>query len=86
MEVQIGHVTHYYTHLGVASVVVDSDEIKVGDLIHIKGHTTDLTQPVESIEYEHEHIDHADTGKNVGIKVREHVREHDAVMKVVTAG
>lgn len=83
MEVQVGHVTHYYTHLGVAAVEIDDDEIDVGDTVHIKGHTTDLVQPVESIELNHQHIDAATPGENVGIKVRDHVREHDAVLKVL---
>lgn len=83
MEVEVGHVTHYYNHLGVAAVVVERDEIDEGDLIHIKGHKTDVIQPVESIELEHHHIDVAKPGQNVGIKVKEHVREHDSVRKVV---
>jgi putative protease len=83
MEVQVGHVTHYYSHLGVAAIVVESGELDVGDTIHIKGHTTDFTQPVESIELEHQHIHEAKPGQNVGIRVRDHVREHDAVLKVL---
>ncbi len=85
MEVQVGHVTHYYSHLGVAAVAVESDQVNVGDLIHIKGRTTDVVQPVESLELEHHSIDHAEPGQNVGVKVRQHVREHDAVMKVMAA-
>ena len=83
MEVQVGHVTHYYSHLGVAAVVIESDELTLGDTIHIKGHTTDLIQPVNSMEYEHGHIQEAHPGANIGIKVQEHVREHDVVLKVL---
>jgi len=79
----VGHVTHYYSHLGVAAVEVEDDDIEIGDTIHIKGNTTDLVQPVESIELEHEHIDNALPGQNVGIKVKDHVREHDKVFKVI---
>lgn len=82
MEKRVGHVTHYYSHLGVAAVAVEDEDIEVGDTIHIKGHTTDLVQPVEMIELEHHRIDDALPGQNVGIKVRDHVREHDAVLKV----
>ena len=82
MEVQIGRVTHYFTHLGVAGVRVESQTLKVGDTIHITGHTTDLTQPVESMQLEHEPIEEAKPGQDIGIKVREHVREHDIVFKV----
>lgn len=83
MEVRVGHVTHYYSHLGVAGVEVESGEINVGDIIHVKGHTTDFIQPVNSIELEHGHIDKAEPGQNIGIKVVEHAREHDWVMKVI---
>jgi len=83
VEVQIGRVTHYYTHLGVAVVQVESDGLKIGDTIHITGHTTDLTQPVESMQVEHEEIQEAKAGQDIGLKVREHVREHDIVSKVV---
>jgi len=83
MEIRVGHVTHYYSHLGVAAIEVETGDLKVGDTIHIKGHTTDLTQPVESMEFEHQKIAEARPGQSVGIKVKEHVRENDAVMKVV---
>jgi len=83
VEVRVGHVTHYYSKLGVAAIEVEPGGLKVGDMIHIKGHTTDLTQTVESIEYEHQRIGEAQPGQNVGIKVKDHVREHDVVFKVV---
>jgi putative protease len=51
----------------------------VNDRVHIKGHTTDITQTVDSMEYEHQHVDAASAGQSVGIKVKDHVREHDIV-------
>ena len=45
----IGRVTHYYSHLSVAAVALTSP-LKVGDQIHIHGHTTDLVQTVGSLE------------------------------------
>ncbi len=78
-EVAAGVVTHYYSHLGVAVIQVNKGEIKTGDTIHIKGHTTDFSQQVESMEYEHQHIDMATAGRSVGLKVKDHVREHDIV-------
>ena len=83
MEVQVGRVTHYYTHLGVAALLIEAEGLKVGDTIHIKGHTTDLTQTVDSMQLEHEDIQEAKPGQNIGIRVREHVREQDAVLKVM---
>ena len=81
-EVAAGVVTHYYSHLGVAVIQVNKGEIKVGETIHIKGHTTDFTQQVDSMEYEHQHIDRAPAGRSVGLKVKDHVREHDIVYLV----
>lgn len=80
-EEAIGVVTHYYSHLAVAIVQVNKGEIRTGDTIHIKGHTTDLTQDVESMEYEHQHVEAASAGMSVGIRVKDHTREHDIVYK-----
>jgi hypothetical protein len=81
-EVAAGVVTHYYSHLGVAVIQVNKGEIKVGDTIHLKGHTTDFIQLVDSMEYEHQHIDRAPAGRSVGLKVKDHAREHDIVYLV----
>lgn len=83
MEVQVGHVTHYYNHLGVAAIEVEDGELKVGDKIHIKGHTTDYVQPVTSIELEHHKIAEAHPRQNIGIKVDVPVHEKDTILKVI---
>lgn len=82
MEKQIGRVTHYFGKVGVAAIELE-DELKVGDTIHIKGHTSDWTQKVESMQIEHRDVQSAGPGDVVGIKVNEHAREHDVVYKVV---
>jgi hypothetical protein len=81
-EEALGTVTHYYSHLGVALVQINKGTLKTGVTIHIKGHSTDITQQVESLEYEHQHIDQANAGQLVGLKVTDHVREHDIVYLV----
>ena len=81
-EERIGVVTHYYSHIEVAAMVLEG-QLTVGDTIHVKGHTTDFTQKVDSIQREHESVARAGKGEDVGIKVREHAREHDVVFKVV---
>jgi putative protease len=81
-EQAVGVVTHYYSHLGVAVIQVNTGVIKTGDRIRIKGHTTDFTQAVGSMEYEHRHIDQAAAGQSVGVKVFDHAREHDIVYLV----
>lgn len=81
-EQEIGLITHYFGHISVAAVQITDGELRVGDTVHIKGHTTDFTQPVESLEIEHESVEVARPGDDVAMKVKEHAREHDIVYKV----
>lgn len=81
-EEAIGIVTHYYSHLGVAIVQVNRGSLNTGDRIHITGHTTDISQTVASMEYEHLHVEQAGPGQSVGIKIAGHAREHDIVYLV----
>ena len=81
-EEAIGTVTHYYSHLNVAVVQLNKGALQTGDTIHVKGHSTDFTQTVESMEYEHQHADRATAGQCVGIRVNDHPREHDIVFRV----
>ncbi len=53
---RVGTVVHYYGNLSVAIIELDTGALKVGDTIHIKGHTTDFQQPVESMEIDHVHV------------------------------
>lgn len=80
-ERQVGVVTHYWSHLGVAGVHL-TEPIDVGSHIHILGHTTDFEQDVGSMQIEHHEVPHANPGDDVGIRVADHVREHDAVYKL----
>jgi putative protease len=80
-EKQIGTITHYYGHISVGIIQL-SDVLKVGDTIHIKGHSSDFTQTVESMQIEHANVQEAKAGDMVGIKVTQKVHEHDKVYKV----
>lgn len=81
-EEKIGIVTHYWNHLHVAGVKMTDGELKIGDTIRIKGHTSDFTQQVESMRIEEETIEAARAGDDIGLAVIEHAREHDEVFKV----
>ncbi len=81
-EEVIGKVTDYFAKIGVAGIQVTSGALSVGDTIRIKGHTTDLTQAVDSIQVEHESVQRAEAGQAVGIRVKERVRRGDSVLKV----
>jgi translation elongation factor EF-1alpha len=77
---ELGIVTHYFDHIGVAVVKLKA-ELKKGDKIHIKGHTTDFVQVVKSMQIEHDKIEKAAKGKEIGLKVDDAVREHDILVK-----
>jgi hypothetical protein len=79
---RIGVVTHYYSHLSVATLRLESGTLRVGDVIHIRGHTTDFSQPVESLEVNHSPATEVGPKDDFGLKVVGHVREHDVVYKV----
>jgi translation elongation factor EF-1alpha len=81
-EERIGRISNYYNKLGVATIFLEN-ELAVGDTIHIKGHTTDFTQNLESMQIEHKNVEYAKEGDCIGIKIKEHAREHDIVYKVV---
>jgi len=81
-ETQIGKVTHYFSKAGVAAIEITSGSLSVGDTIHIHGHTSDFTQAVDSMQLDNQPVTTATPGQSVGIKVKEHAREHDAVYKV----
>ena len=81
-EIEIGKVTHYFGHLNVAAMQIASGSLAVGDTIHIKGHTTDVTTRVESMQVNHVEVREALVGDAVGLRVPGHVREHDRVFKV----
>ncbi len=81
-EQKIGTVIHYWGKIGVAGVNISNGELRIGDTIHIKGHTSDFTQAVESIQMENQSVEVASPGDEVGIRVVEQTREDDEVFKV----
>jgi putative protease len=81
-ETKVGVVTHYFGKVGVAVIKATDGDIRVGDTIRIKGHTSDHTQVVESMQVEHQPIAVIAVGKDAGVKVGAHLHEHDVVYKV----
>lgn len=79
---EVGIVTHYFSKIGVAIVEL-SDTLSVGDCILIKGMTTTVEQSVDSMQIEHANVKKAETGKSIGLKVSDRVREGDTVYKIV---
>jgi len=81
-EIGIGTITHYYGNISVAIIQL-SDNLKVNETIHIKGHSSDFTQSVASMQIEHKDVSEAKAGDLIGIKVIQKVHPHDKVFKVV---
>jgi len=82
-EQRIGVVTHYYSHLSVATLRLEPGAtLRIGDVIHILGHTTDFSQRVESLEVDRKSVFEVGSNDDFGLKVIDHAREHDIVFKV----
>ncbi len=81
VEKEVGKVSGYFSHVEVAAIKLSAG-LKVGDKIHIKGHTTDIEQNVEGIQIEKKEVKKAKKGDHIGIKVSEKVRPHDKVFLV----
>ena len=80
-EKEIGRVSGYFSHVGVAAIKLSSG-LKVGDKVHVRGHTTDFTVKVGGIQIERTAVKEAKKGDHVGIKVPDKVRPNDAVFLV----
>ncbi|MFP6562854.1 MAG: translation elongation factor-like protein [Myxococcota bacterium] len=79
-EEEIGRVEDYFAKVGVIALKL-GEPLAVGDRIRVKGHTTDFTQPVKSIQIEHESVERAKRGASVGIRVKKRCRRGDRVYR-----
>ena len=80
-EKEIGRISSYFSPVGVAAIKLSSG-LKVGDKVHIKGHTTDFEVKVGGIQIEKKSVKEAKKGDHIGIKVPDKVRPNDAVFLV----
>jgi len=80
-EVAIGSVSDFFARPVVAGITLTAP-LKAGDTIHIKGHTTDITMTVQSMQINNVNVQDAKAGDSVGIKVPDRARRGDAVFKV----
>ena len=81
-EQEIGKVADFFARPVVAAIQLTAP-LKVGDAIHIKGHTTDLQVNVGSMQIDNVAVQEAKAGDSVGVKITERVRKGDVVYKVV---
>src|SRR5437870_11501476 len=80
---KVGEVFHFYGNIGVAAIRLTDEGIAIGDTVQIQGPSTNLEQTVEALQIEHAVVSRAGPGQEVGMKVRDRVREKDFVYKLI---
>lgn len=81
VEVEIGVVSDFFARPVVAGINLHAP-LKLGDKIHIAGHTTNLEVVVTSMQINNANVTEAKAGDSIGIKVPDRVRRGDKVYKV----
>lgn len=81
-EEQVAVIVKFFAKPSVAALEVTNGTINKGDLLRYKGHTTDFTEEISSMEIDNESVDEVKAGDLAGVKVKERVREGDKVYKV----
>lgn len=80
-EVEIGKVNDFFARPVVAGIELTAP-LKVGDIIHIHGHTTEIIMTVQSMQINNVNVQEAKAGDAVGIKLTDRARKGDVVYKV----
>ena len=80
MPEKIGVIGHYFNRVGVATVKLEAP-LKKGDAIQVKGHTTDFTCTIASLQIDRKDVEEAGPGDEVGFQVPEKVRTGDIVYR-----
>jgi U32 family peptidase len=83
VEEKIGEIKHFFNNINVAAIKITNGELKIGDNIHIVGAHTDFTQTIKSMQIDKDPVEKVTTGDEVGIKVKNRVRENDIVYKKI---
>ena len=78
-ERPIAKITHFFPHVQAGVAKILKGTLEVGQAVHIKGHTTDFTQTIESMQIDHVPITKAEKGAEIGLKVTSRVRHGDLI-------
>lgn len=81
MAKELGTVTHYYDKIGVAIIKLN-DALSVGDAIKFVRGDDEFEEKIESMQVEHEDVQKAKKGDEVGVKVSQKAKEGALVYKV----
>jgi translation initiation factor IF-2 len=79
-EKEIGYVSNFFSQISVAAVEITNGKVSVGDTLHFKGHTTDFTSKIASIQIS---VNEAKKGDSIGIKVSGKARKLDKAYKLI---
>ena len=80
-EIEVGQVSDFFARPVVAGITL-TDTLKVGDKVHIRGHTTDLELTIDSMQINNVNVTEGKAGDAIGVKVSDRVRHGDKVYKV----
>jgi putative protease len=72
-------VEHYFREASACAIRIEQRELRRGDLLHFRGHTTDFYQRAHRLESDHREVESARAGESVGVAVDQRVREGDRV-------
>jgi len=81
-ELKIGKITHYFSKVQVAAIELTDGDLTVGDTVHIKGHTSDFTQRIDSMQIDRVDVPSARIGQSIGVRVSQHARVGDEVFRI----
>ncbi len=83
MEERIGSVIRFFEKNSIAAVKLDFGDLAIGDTIRIKGSSTDFTQKIDDLEFDHKPVQKAIRGQFTGIKLSQHAKPFDLVYKIM---
>ncbi len=68
---RIGQITHFFDKIGVAVLSVEEGQVKLGDQIQVgeEGEEATFTQTIESMQVDHQPVEVANAGSEVGLKL-----------------
>ncbi len=78
---QIGVVSNFFEHVSVAAIKL-TGPLKLGDTVRIVGGEHDFTEVISSMQIQHDKVEKAKKGDEIGIKISEKARKGYKVYKV----
>lgn len=80
----VGQVVGFFAQPS-AAVIKLSAPLSMGDVLYVKGATSDFQQTVDSMQIGHQPMTDAEAGQEIGLRVVQKCRKHDLVYKLVTS-